>query len=482
MSNLTTTWIALSLFTGFIIYLIPRLARYLAVAVALMSIAYGVWVLAAPVAPLTLQLLDNFGVTLIVDSLSGYFILTNALVTFAVLLACWQSDRTAFFYMQMVILHGSVNAVFICADFISLYVALEVISIATFLLIAYPRTDRSIWVALRYLFVSNTAMLFYLVGAGLVYQTHHSFSFTGLWSAPPDAIALIFLGLMTKGGIFVSGLWLPFTHSQAATPVSALLSGVVVKTGVFALVRCALMAGEVPPLFRWFGIGAAFLGVTYAIFESDTKRVLASSTVSQLGWILVAPEVGGVYALAHGLAKSTLFLIVGALPSRDLKQLQQQPIPTALWLPLAIAGLSISGFPLLVGFGAKALTLKSLSPWQNGMMSLAAVGTAVVYAKFIFLPQKRTPAAGSKETLGAGFWWAVTLLSITLLVASAWTYDTYTLANLVKAVAIVAVGWLVYFLMVRRSEIHLPHGLEQLEHLIGVMSLILLMLFWMVRI
>ena len=132
------------------------------------------------------------------------------------------------------ILHGCVNAVFVCADLISLYVALEVIGIAVFLLIAYPRTDRSIWIALRYLFVSNTAMLFYLLGAALVYQHSRSFAFTALQTAPMDAIALLFVGLLTKGGIFISGLWLPLTHSESETPVSALLSGVVVKSGIFS--------------------------------------------------------------------------------------------------------------------------------------------------------------------------------------------------------------------------------------------------------
>ncbi len=108
--------------------------------------------------------------------------------------------------MQTIILHGSVNSAFACTDFISLYVALEVISIAAFLLIAYPRTDRLIWVGLRYLFTSNVAMLFYLVGAVLVYKATHSFAFAGLPKAPPEALALIFLGLLVKGGIFVSGL------------------------------------------------------------------------------------------------------------------------------------------------------------------------------------------------------------------------------------------------------------------------------------
>ncbi|MGB3695729.1 MAG: proton-conducting transporter membrane subunit, partial [Spirulinaceae cyanobacterium] len=191
MTNITIAWIALPFFVGFVIYLLPKLDRFFALGIALVSGVYSLQIFLEP-SPLDIQLLDNFGVTLAIDQLSGFFILTNALVTAAVVFYCWQSAKTAFFYMQIVILHGSVNATFVCADFISLYVALEVISIAAFLLIAYPRSDRAIWVALRYLFVSNTAMLFYLVGAALVYQSNHSFNFAGLQNSPPEAIALIF--------------------------------------------------------------------------------------------------------------------------------------------------------------------------------------------------------------------------------------------------------------------------------------------------
>ncbi|MFM8003829.1 MAG: proton-conducting transporter membrane subunit, partial [Dolichospermum sp.] len=208
------------------------------------SAAYGLQLFLNP-SPVTLNVLDSFGIKLEADELSAYFILTNAIVTAAVALYCWRSDKTAFFYAQMIIVHGSLNAAFVCADFISLYVALEVSGIAAFLLIAYPRSDRSIWVGLRYLFVSNTAMLFYLIGAALVYQTHHSFSFTGLKGSPPEALALIFLGLLIKAGIFVSGLWLPLTHSESETPVSALMSGIVVKASVLPLLRTAFVSEEI---------------------------------------------------------------------------------------------------------------------------------------------------------------------------------------------------------------------------------------------
>ena len=472
MNTLTIAWIAFPFFIGFIIYLIPKLDKYLAILGAIVSAAFAFQLFVMPSA-VTLELLDHFSVTLLVDRLSGYFILTNALVTAAVILYCWPTDKTAFFYAQILMVHGSLNAAFASTDFISLYVGLEVSGIAAFLLISYPRTDRSIWVALRYLFISNTAMLFYLVGAVLVYQGSHSFSFAGLAKAPPEAIALIFMGLLVKGGVFVSGLWLPLTHSESETPVSALLSGIVVKAGVYPLVRCALMVEEVAPIVQIFGVGTALLGVFCAVLEKDTKRILAFHTVSQLGFILAAPEVGGFYALSHGLVKSSLFLIAGSLPSRNLKELKQKPIELKIWIALVIASLSISGFPFLVGFGAKMLTMKNLLPWQTIAMNVAAVGTAISFAKFIFLPRGGTAEAKP------GFWAAVLLLLGGLIAANAFYIEAYTLENMLKAIATIGVGWLAYFLIFQRTAIKLPRMFEKFDNLVGFMSLISLLLFWM---
>lgn len=477
MNTLTLIWIVFPFLVGFTIYLLPRLDRYLALCGTLVSATYAAQLFVEE-SPVTLRLLDNFGVSLVLDPLAGFFILTNALVTAAVILYCWRSDKTTFFYAQTLILHGSVNAAFACTDFISLYVALEVLSIATFLLITYPRSDRSIWVGLRYLFISNVAMLFYLVGAVLVYKAHHSFDFAGLRGAPPEAIALIFLGLLVKGGIFVSGFWLPLTHSESESPVSALMSGIVVKAAVLPLVRCALLLEEIDPIVRILGVGTALLGVFYAVFEKDTKRMLAWSTISQLGFILAAPEVGGFYTLTHGLVKSALFLIAGVLPSRNLKELQHQPLHTSIWIALVIASFSISGFPLLSGFGAKVLTMKNLLPWQVISMNLAALGTAIVYARFIFLPHKNQDEAG-RSTLQPGFWAAMILLLGGLFAANLVYYEAFTVENVVKPLITTAIGWLAYLLIFRRIVVKLPRMLEQFEHLIGVMSLSLILLFWM---
>jgi multicomponent Na+:H+ antiporter subunit D len=481
----TILWLTLPFFVGFGIALLPQGDRpsgwgfdhrLLALGVTLLSMAYAVMLFWQPL-PFEVQLLDSFGVTLMVDRLSAFFILTNALVTAAVVLYCWPSDKTSFFYILVILLHSSVNAAFVCADLISLYVALEVISITAFLLIAYPNRDRSLWIAMRYLFVSNTAMLFYLMGTAMVYRTYQTFAFTGLRGAPYEALALIFLALLAKGGIFVSGLWLPLTHSEADSPVSALLSGVVVKAGVFPLVRFALMIEELGPMVQWLGVAAALLGVLYALTETDAKRVLACSTLSQLGWVLAVPEAAGLYVLAHGLGKAALFLIVGNLPSRNLSLLRRQPIDTALWMPLALGSLSISGMPLLAGFSAKVLTLKQALPEQSLVLNGAAVGTATLYAKFVFLPHQASEKP-DRWTSKPGLWMAVTLLLGALLIVNLGYLDVYTGSTVAKTLLLIGAGFLIHQLLIQRVTLTLPQTMEKFEHLIGGMSLILVVLFW----
>lgn len=191
MIYLTIAWLVIPFIASFFVYLFPKFCRVVALAVTSASMAYSAELFSLT-SSLNFILLDHFGVSLTIDEMSAFFILTNAMVTMAVIIFCWETNKSVFFFAQIMMLHGSINAIFICSDFISVYVSLEVISIAAFLLIVYPRSDRSIWVGLRYLFVSNVAMLFYLLGAVLVYKATHSFSFNGLSNSPPEARALIF--------------------------------------------------------------------------------------------------------------------------------------------------------------------------------------------------------------------------------------------------------------------------------------------------
>ncbi len=482
MINLTIAWLVLPFIASFLVYLFSRFYRVMALMVSFASMAYSAEIFSLS-SPWHFILLDHFGVSLTIDEMSAFFILTNAMVTLAVTIYCWESIKSIFFFTQIMMLHGSINAIFICSDFISVYVALEVIGIAAFLLIVHPRSDRSIWVGLRYLFVSNVAMLFYLVGAVLVYQANHSFAFSGLNNAPPEAKVLIFLGLLVKGGIFISGLWLPFTHSEAQVPVSAMLSGVVVKAGVFPILRCALLIEDIDPVVRLFGVASALFGALFAVLEKDSKRLLAFSTISQLGFIVSAPIVGGFYALTHGLVKSALFLTAGTLPSRDFDFLRKNPINPWLWGVLALASLSISGFPLLSGFPAKVLTGKHLLPWQTVGMNLAAVGTAISFAKFIFLPCAFSSKSAHRietKISGTGYWLAMLVLLAGLAGANFFYIEAYTLENSVKPILTILAGWLLYWLIFKRFTARIPRAMEEFEHQIGIMSLMLVFLFWVV--
>jgi len=259
---------------------------------------------------------------------------------------------------------------------------------------------------------------------------------------------------------------------------------VVVKTGVFPLIRLALLVPEIDPIVRIFGVGTAFLGVFYALFEKDSKRMLAFSTISQLGFILAAPAVGGFYALSHGLVKSTLFLCAGTLPSRNFQELRHQSIALPLRIVLLMASFSISGVPLFAGFGAKILTLKELLPWQEIAMNVDSVGTAIYFGKFIFLPLdsgdlKSNRESGGKE-IPRTFWLATIVLIGGLILANGLDIKAYTVANIAKSLITIAIGWSVYFAIFQRLFFKLPRVIEELEHLIGVMSLVLIGLFLMV--
>lgn len=477
MSDLTIIWVFLPLFLGLSSYLLPRFDRYCALITVLASLGYGIYAILSPT-PLNLELLDRYGVTVMVDQLSGFFILTNALVSAAVLAYCWPLGKPAVFYAQLLIVHGSLNAIFISADFISVYVGLETLALAAFLLIAYDRSERCIWVSLRYLFVSSVAMLFYLVGAVLVYKATQSFAFTGLTQAPIEAIALIFLGLLTKGGVFISGLWLPITHAEAESPVSAILSGVVVKAGIFPLVRLALMFESVLPMVQIFGMASAWLGVVYALFETDIKRLFALSTISQVGFILVAPVAGGFYTLAHGLAKACLFLTAGFLPTRNLPDLRQTEIPAPLWFAMTLPALSISGFPFLAGYGAKASSLDQLLGGQSWLMNGAALGTVLVFGNIIFMPVAWDSGKTTAKSMTLGAWVGVGILLGGLILGNAFYLSAYTGSKLWQTLGVIGVGWLGYWVLIRRMQVRLPTFFERFQQLIGLMSIILTLLFW----
>ncbi|WLT40135.1 hypothetical protein NON20_17915 [Synechocystis sp. B12] len=280
--------------------------------------------------------------------------------------------------------------------------------------------------------------------------------------------------------MFLSGLWSPQTSSIASAPVAALLSGIVVKAGILPLLRFASLSERLATMVWGLAIATALLGMGLGMFARDSRRILAYSTISQMGFILVAPTVGGVYALTHGLAKACLFLLVGSLPERDLDKLQAQPISYKLWLPMVLASSSIIGLPILAGFEAKTLTLETLSlnelPWTGILMNLAGVGTAIILAKFIFL----TPSFDKNVDLDKSPWGlvlAVLLLLGALTLGNVIYPEAFSMENGIKATVSFLLGSAIYWWGLRKIPWQPPDWGERLDHLIGTMAIMLMLLF-----
>lgn len=424
-SGLTIAWLLLPFLAAFLAALLPRLARPLILLVVASTLAMA---LAARLGwlPSELLLLGPLGVRLQVDPLASPLLLLAALVSAAVLVEGWGRDPDKPFLLLLLLLQGGIHSAIVASDLISIYVAQEVVGISTFLLLVQGNRAPQLWIGLRYLLIGNSVMLLYLLGAALVYREQSSFALEGLEQSSGIALALLLVALFTKAELFISGLWLPRTNAVAPAAVSALISGGVVCAGLAPLLRIAAAVESVGPLLSWIGLASALLGLVFALAERRVARLLAWSTISQMGMVLLVPAAGGLYALAHGLAKAALFLVSERLPAVSLDAWRAQALPWRHGAPLLLASLSIAGAPPLLGFLAKEQLSVGLAGPQAGLLPIAvlllSVGTAAVYARLWRLPSNAAmekegkPASPGARLLVA----ALLLLNLTPWALEAW--------------------------------------------------------------
>jgi multicomponent Na+:H+ antiporter subunit D len=456
------SWLLIPYLAAFVAALLPSLGPPLLLGCSVVTTAIGFGqLMGAPAQPM--QLLGPYGVSLSLDALAGWFVLLNGLLFLAVLLDAWQRQQARSAGMLLLVLLGGLNTCFLCTDLISLYVTLEVVGISAFLLILQSCSDRVLWVALRYLLISNTAMTLYLIGAGLLYSQNGSFAMVSLRDLPIGApLVFVLVGLLTKAGVFVSGLWLPRTHAEAPAEISALLSGVVVTAGALPLLRLATLSAPIAQILEVLGLASALLGAVYGLLASDAKRLLAWSTLSQMGLVVLSPLSGGLLALAHGLAKGVLFLQSRSLPTRDLALWQHTPLPWRVQLPLWLASLSIAGLPPLLGAAAKK-PLDGLlpSPW-SALVLIVSVCSVALYARLWGAPWQGPGAPGSW-----GSWFllgGVIVAGMIVPAGGAW----------LSTALVFGLGLLLHLLLERlRSQgRQLLPDLEHLQDLIGSLGLV----------
>ena len=294
---------------------------------------------------------------------------------------------------------------------------------ASFLIVFEHKNTDTIRAGILYFVMTHIASSIIAIAFFILYQTTGSFDFDSI-SQQANLIPLLFknivficmlIGFGTKAGIIPFHIWLPRAHSAAPSHISALMSGVIIKMGIFMIIRVFFDLLPEPAL--WWGMsvliigaGSSVLGVLYALAEHDIKRLLAYHSIENIGIILLGLGSGLVFkslglptlasialvgalfhTMNHAIFKSLLFLSAGSViektHTRNIEEygglIKKMPVTTLCFL---IGALAISGFPPLNGFASEWITYQSLlhgvlqqsmgikSVFIIGISSLAATG------------------------------------------------------------------------------------------------------------
>lgn len=416
MTSADLLWIlvALPLVAGLACVVLPQRAAGALSRLAVLPmivLAAGVAVAVADHGPLAHALggwAPPLGIGLRADGLAAAMIAMTALVCAATLLYAepyfaahgTERERGAFRPLAWT-LWASVNALLLSDDLFNLYVTLELLTLCAAGLAALGGSVEALAASLRYLLAALVGSLAFLLGVALAYAGTGTLALPELAAriaadagAPVLAAALLamIVGLALKTALFPLHGWLPPAHGGSATPVSALLSALVVKASFYVLLRLwvgpmASVSGDFGAVLGALGVAAILWGSITALVQAKLKWVVAYSTVAQVGYLFIAfalldgdsagSAFGGValQAIAHGLAKAAMFLAVGTLMlacgrgevAAICGLAGRQPVAV---FAFAIAGASLAGVPPTGGFAAKWLLLEAA--WIPGSWHFAA--------------------------------------------------------------------------------------------------------------
>lgn len=361
-----------------------------------------------------------FGIELHFDEFSAVVVVVLCLIGTLVLVyspryvtQALPRPRVGWYYTLLLITLGGMIGFVSTGDLFNLFVFLEVFSLAAYALVAIGDTRRATLAAFKYLLMGAVGSLLVLLGVGLLYTLTGSLNLAdvaarlGGAAAPPVAVALAALvaGMLVKAAVVPVHAWLPDAHAAAPSPVSAILSGLVVKMGVIGLLRVypLFQATEAVPLAAlqgvlvWLGGISIVVGALFAIVQDDLKLMLAYSTVSNTGYILLglglatplAAMGGVVHVVNHAVIKATLFLAAGAIIHRtgyrtlaDLRGIGGAMPATAIALSLGV--LAIIGLPPTAGFlGKWYIVLGAFEAGQPVAAVVLVVGALLICVYYV---------------------------------------------------------------------------------------------------
>ncbi len=362
-----------------------------------------------------------WGIAYNVDKLNAFVLLIVSGIAAVIFPFSWQSIQReipaklhVLFYTALLLCFAGLLGMTITGDAFNLFVLLEISSLATYTLISLGKDRRSLTAAFQYLVMGTIGSTFILIGVGLLYMLTGTLNMADLAVRLDDlqdssrtlqaAFAFLVVGIGLKLAMFPLHLWLPGAYSTAPSVVSAFLAATATKVAVYALLRFLFTVFgadftydlmHVDYLFVPLAVISILFASLVAVFQSGLKRMLAYSSVAQIGYMLLGIGLANEHGLTatllhlfnHALMKGALFLAVamiffrtGGSSMRYLAGLgQQMPWTMAAFV---IGGLSLIGVPLTVGFISKwYLILASIERgwWPITAVILIASLIAVVY-------------------------------------------------------------------------------------------------------
>jgi len=369
---------------------------------------------------------EPYGIALVLDGLSWISCALTTVIAAAVALFSLGRRRYGagyFFFLLMMV--AGMYGVALTGDLFTMFVSFEVVAVAVYVLIAWEGTATGLAASYKYLVLSTTGILFFLFGVFLVYRdlgvlsiSHISRALAasgGVLSTPAMHLALASLcvGIGVRTAFIPFHTWLPEAHAYAPHPISAVLSGAMIKVSLFAMIRIILQFGGdyLLELLMWIGAVTALAAVISALSQSDVKRLLAYHSISQLGYMLAVFGAGSAlaltasfsHALNHALFKSLLFLTVGGAVSLTGQRNLYRIPPLGRRLPAFSAAffagaLSISGIPPFNGFASKGLITAGMK--GSPAYPLLWVTSFLTIASFIKLGRIFLPGEGREEAAG----------------------------------------------------------------------------------
>ena len=396
---------------------------------------------------------EPVAIQIAVDGFSLFMLMAVSLVTFCVGLYSinymTHYGSKANFYALLLMMVAGMNGLVLVTDLFQVYLFLEVAAVASYALVAFGLEQDELEAAFKYLMLSVVASAAILVAIGVLYGLTGSLGFAAVgdalrgldskWAVGLCA-ALFIMGFGLKAALVPFHAWLPDAHPSAPAPISAMLSGLLIKvSGVYALTRIFFSVfglepgGALSQALMILGAISIAVAAFLAIGQTDMKRMLAYSSISQVGYVVLGIGIGTPLGIAgglfhlfnHALAKGLLFLNSGAVQqstgTRNLDEMgglaKRMPVTAATSL---VGSLSIAGVPPLGGFWSKLLIIMALVQAGHGVLAVVAVLASVVTLWYYLIMQRKAFFGKLNEKWAAvkeaPFWMTAATVLLALLV------------------------------------------------------------------